>query len=105
LGAIAAGCQDQKQLTALEQYGGYIGLAYQIQDDILDIVGNTETLGKTKGKDRTKQKATFPTLMGITAAQQYAQELHEKALLSIKFLDSRGQHLASLSKFFIERVF
>lgn len=104
LGAIGAGCQDQKQLIALEQYGSFIGLAFQVQDDILDVTGNTATLGKTQGKDSTQNKATFPALMGLTAAYQYAQELHEKALLSIKFLASRGQHLASLSEFCIKRI-
>lgn len=104
LGAIAAGCQDPTSLEALKEYGHCIGLAFQIQDDILDVIGETSTLGKTKGKDSTLEKSTFPTLMGLKAAQEYAQALHEKALCSIQFLDSRGQQLASLSEFIIKRV-
>lgn len=104
LGAIGADCQDPEQLMALEQYAHSLGLAFQIQDDILDITSDTETLGKTTAKDILQEKATFPSIMGITAATQYIKSLHQKALNAIQFLEEKGQHLNALSQLLIERT-
>ena len=71
IGAIYAGA-DQAQFEALSKYGTHIGLAFQIVDDILDVVGSTETLGKTAGKDAAQQKATFPALYGLEASRDQA---------------------------------
>jgi geranylgeranyl pyrophosphate synthase len=104
LGAIAAGSQDPKQLLALEQYSECIGLAFQVQDDILDSVSDTYTLGKTQGKDRAQQKTTFPALLGLEGAKQYAQTLHDKAVSAVSFLNN-NERLIALSQFFIERLY
>ena len=66
LGAIAAGCQDDNQLHHLGQFSDAIGLAFQIQDDILDSTMPTEQLGKTQGSDEQKNKPTYVTILGLT---------------------------------------
>ncbi len=104
LGAIAAGCQDPKQLLALETYSECIGLAFQVQDDILDTTSDTQTLGKTQGKDITQHKTTFPSLLGLEGAQQYAQALHQKAVDAIASLNA-NERLIALSEFFISRLY
>ena len=71
IGAIYAGA-DRAQFEALSKYGTHIGLAFQIVDDILDVVGTTETLGKTAGKDAAQQKATFPAIYGLEASRDQA---------------------------------
>ena len=71
IGAIYAAA-DRAQFEALSKYGTHIGLAFQIVDDILDVVGSTETLGKTAGKDAAQQKATFPALYGLEASRDQA---------------------------------
>lgn len=105
LGAIAAGCQDPKRLMALEQYAHSVGLAFQIQDDILDVTSNRETLGKTAGKDVLQEKSTFPAIIGLASAKQYIQSLHQKALDAIQFLEEKGTHLTSLSQLIIQRTY
>jgi len=105
LGAIGSGCQDSKQLMAFERYAECIGLAFQVQDDILDVIGNTATLGKTQGKDVQQHKTTFPALLGLEGAKHYAQDLHEQAVESIAFLKQKGERLIDLSQFFIERLY
>ena len=71
IGAISAAA-DRAQFEALSKDGTHIGLAFQIVDDILDVVGSTETLGKTAGKDAAQQKATFPALYGLEASRDQA---------------------------------
>jgi len=73
IGAIYAGA-NQEQFAVLSDYGTHIGLAFQIVDDILDVVGSTETLGKTAGKDAAQQKATFPALYGLVASREHAKQ-------------------------------
>ncbi len=104
LGAVAAGCQDPKQLLALEQYSECIGLAFQVQDDILDRISDTQTLGKTQGKDLSQDKTTFPALLGLAAAKQYARTLHDKAVNALSFLNN-NERLIALSQYFIERLY
>lgn len=104
LGAIAAGCQDPQSFVALENYSHAIGLAFQIQDDILDLTSDTQTLGKTAGKDALQEKVTFPTLMGLEAAQQYVHNLHQNALTAIECLEEKGKHLSAVSQLLLERI-
>jgi geranylgeranyl pyrophosphate synthase len=77
-------CEAQPGLMAthryaLDRYGKLIGLAYQIQDDILDIEGDEDDLGKTAGKDVAAHKSTYPSVMGLSAAKQRAEELFDEA--------------------------
>lgn len=80
LGAIARLPQSDPAIAELRSFGQALGLAFQVQDDILDITGATEVLGKTAGKDIATQKSTYPALMGLQGAQAYAKALHEQAL-------------------------
>ncbi len=79
LGALASNNATPDSLTALDQYGVAIGLAFQIQDDILDIEGSTEQLGKPQGSDLERDKPTYPALMGLEASKVWLEELVEQA--------------------------
>lgn len=80
----ACGNVSAQATKALSDFGASIGLAFQVVDDILDVVADSATLGKTAGKDAEQEKPTFVTLMGLDAAKHYAQELLSKALASLK---------------------
>jgi len=92
LGGIAAGL-NPIQMGHLQDYSQALGLAFQIVDDVLDATADSQTLGKTAGKDAINDKPTYVTLMGLDYAQQTAKELQETA---IKNLDSFGSHAQSL---------
>ncbi len=79
LGAIAGNCQDKNQFEYLTLFAEAMGLAFQIQDDILDIESPTEMLGKKQGADLAKQKSTYPALMGLTAAKEKVETLYQQA--------------------------
>ncbi len=85
-------------LEALDRYGKCIGLAFQIQDDILDEIGHTESLGKTAGKDKAHHKSTYPAVMGLPAAQQRAANLFEEARGALAIFGDRGAPLIWLSE-------
>ncbi len=101
IGGVLGNANEEKQ-KALKNYGKYIGLAFQIQDDILDEIGNTEKLGKKVGKDREKNKLTFPTIYGIEESKKIAQEYFDKAIKSIQILDNK-EILEQIAKFIVER--
>ncbi len=88
IGAIHAGATPA-QFEALSCYGEHIGMAFQIVDDILDVVGTSGELGKTAGKDAAREKATFPALYGIEASREHAAAHLAEAL---KALDSFGEN-------------
>jgi geranylgeranyl pyrophosphate synthase len=79
MGGIAANASAE-QLSALDTYGTHIGLAFQVVDDILDVEGNAETLGKTQGKDSKANKPTYVSLMGLDGAKKESQRLLQAAL-------------------------
>jgi farnesyl diphosphate synthase len=87
----------------LDKYAKCIGLAFQIQDDILDEESDTQTLGKTQGKDRENNKPTYPSLLGMTVAKQKAQELVDEAVDSVTVLGTEAAHLQGLAKFIVQR--
>ncbi len=99
-GILGDGSLEQQK--ALKDYGRYIGLAFQIQDDILDEIGNTEKLGKTVGKDKKNNKLTFPSVYGLEESKKLAQEYLDKALKSIEILDNK-EILQGIAKFIVER--
>ena len=90
-------------IPKLREYAQAIGLAFQVQDDILDITSNTEVLGKTAGKDEQVEKSTYPALMGLEAAQAYAQELHDQAFAALAHFGEDAQDLLSISEFLLHR--
>jgi farnesyl diphosphate synthase len=85
------------QREALDRYGKCIGLAFQIQDDVLDIEGLSADLGKTAGKDSASLKSTYPALMGLPAAKQRAAELFDQARDSLQILPAGGNALMWLA--------
>jgi geranylgeranyl diphosphate synthase type II len=103
LGAHAREGLDAAVLKSLDQYGQAIGLAFQIVDDILDVEGLTETLGKKPGVDRDRGKATYTSLLGLAEAKARARALHRQALESLAPLGDNGGLLAELAGFIIER--
>jgi geranylgeranyl diphosphate synthase type II len=96
------GNADEEQQKALKDYGMYIGLAFQIQDDILDEIGNSEKLGKSVGKDKEKNKLTFPSIYGLEKSKEIAQKYLNNALKSIQNLKNR-EILEQIAKFIVER--
>ncbi len=103
LGALASGKADDALLTKLDRYGHYIGLAFQVVDDILDIESDTETMGKPQGSDAAQNKPTYPALLGMEQAKQQAQGLHQQALESLTGLGEQAQILAGISEFIVQR--
>jgi len=102
MGAIAAGATDT-QLAALDHYAAAIGLAFQVQDDILDVIADTETLGKQQGADIARNKPTYVALLGLDEARIKAQELHQQALAALVSFDTNADYLRALSAYIIER--
>ncbi len=102
LGGMAANASEP-QLAALERYGATLGLAFQIADDVLDVVGTTETLGKTAGRDLALQKSTYPSLMGLERASARAQALVAEGCAALRDVELLTAELESLAHFIIER--
>ncbi len=91
------------QLSALDDYAQAIGLAFQVQDDILDVTADTHTLGKRQGADTARHKPTYVSLLGLTGAQQKARELGDRALTSLNVFDESAAALRTLARYIIER--
>ena len=103
LGCLAAVDADPQHVHQLEHYANCIGLAFQVHDDILDVEGDTETLGKTQGKDEANGKPTYPSLIGMKAAKEMAQNLRQDALNSLAELDERADPLRWLADYIVDR--
>ncbi|MCW5588763.1 MAG: polyprenyl synthetase family protein [Legionellales bacterium] len=100
---LATSTLNPRQQHTLLQFGQYIGLAFQIQDDILDVIGNTELLGKHIGQDQAQHKATYPALLGLEQAKNKAQQAIDLALNALNLFDEQADRLRELSRFIIER--
>ncbi len=105
LGAMCSPAASDEELALLGRYADCIGLSFQIQDDILDVIGDTETLGKPKGSDEKMQKPTYPSILGLDASRQLALEQHEQALSHLAALGDRADTLRQLSANIVERDF
>ncbi len=103
LGALAAGDKGLSILPLLDRYAEAIGLAFQVQDDILDVVSDTETLGKPQGSDQNLNKATYPSLLGLESAQQKAQTLLQEALHALDTIPYNTQLLEEFARYVVER--
>ncbi|MBI1451164.1 MULTISPECIES: polyprenyl synthetase family protein [Acinetobacter] len=91
-------------IPKLREFAQVIGLAFQVQDDILDITSDTAMLGKTAGKDQQVDKSTYPALMGLEAAQAYALELHHQAMNALAHFDeSQVAELTKITQFLLTR--
>lgn len=102
MGAVLGGA-DAKQLAALTEYAQQLGLAFQITDDILDVVGDAEKIGKPVGSDEKNQKATFPALFGLDQSRTMAQEAVAQAISALEPLNDKGEMLVQLARYLLGR--
>lgn len=103
MGAISVGLTQPTTLTSLDAYANAIGLAFQVQDDIIDITSDTDTLGKTQFSDEEANKPTYPKLLGLDGAQRLAQDLHHQAVSTISPFGKNAQPLIELANYIIGR--
>lgn len=102
-GALVGG-GDESQLRALTRYGECLGLAFQIADDILDVEAPSVRTGKSVGRDGERRKATFPAVLGLTAAKVRARELRDQALAALATMPAAADPLRALARFVVERA-
>ncbi len=103
---LAVHCADgvgDAVADGLDHYAKCIGLAFQIRDDILDIEGDTATLGKPQGSDAAQEKPTYPALLGLDESKRLAAELCADATASLDGLDDRAEPLRQLASYIVER--
>ncbi len=105
LGALAGRELPDGQVKALDHFAKWIGLAFQVIDDVLDADGNTATLGKTAGKDAKNNKPTYVGIMGNSGARAFAQELKDKAELALPELGDGARRLGEIGRYIVERKF
>ena len=104
LGALAAGVSGGAELAGLERFGADIGLAFQIQDDILDVEGDPAVLGKSTGADAAHAKPTYPSTVGLESARVRARELRDTAIATLAPLGRRVAALTQLANFVVDRA-
>lgn len=102
IGAVLAGASDEK-IALLESVAGKVGLAFQIQDDILDVVSTTEMLGKPVGSDKENNKTTYVTLEGLEKAGEDVKRLSDEAIGELDMLEEKNPFLMELLKSLINR--
>ena len=103
LAALSTDNLGKPQFQALDSYAKCIGLSFQVQDDILDVTGDTNTLGKTQGADSARDKPTYPSIIGLEASQEKALELHHNALQALSIFGEEADILRYISAWFVER--
>lgn len=108
LAAVELGIHCAPQVSTdiaekLTQWAQLTGLAFQVQDDILDVVGDTDTIGKPQGSDLLQDKSTYPALLGLPGAQSYLQELHQKALQALHAIPYNTEIIEDFTAFLITR--
>jgi geranylgeranyl pyrophosphate synthase len=105
MGAIATGAATEQQLAVLKQFAADIGLAFQIQDDILDVESSTEQLGKQQGSDAANQKSTYSSIMGLEEARAEAATLYQQSVASLDIFAERTDPLRQLASFIVNRAY
>lgn len=105
LGALSSGAGDKFQLDALKKYAEAIGLAFQVQDDILDVTAQTNVLGKQQGADAANNKPTFTSLLGLAGAEDKANALYNEAISALSDFGRSADHLRDLATYIIKRKF
>lgn len=109
LAAIAAKCKDAEALNLMQQYANHLGLAFQVQDDILDVEGKAEILGKNVGQDEALNKQTFIRVLGLEAAKQSMEKLYQDAVQIIESITSinpeRKERILELTNYLLLRSF
>ncbi|MDE2305941.1 MAG: polyprenyl synthetase family protein [Gammaproteobacteria bacterium] len=105
---LAAECAPQlppEHRASLERFAAAVGLAFQIQDDLLDVIGDVATLGKATGADRERGKPTYPALIGVEASQARMRRLHEEALSALALFGDGAAPLVNLSNWLLSREY
>ena len=103
LGALAAGEKGLEVMPQLDTFADAIGLAFQVQDDILDIISDTETLGKPQGSDQELNKSTYPALLGLDGAINKAHTLLNEALQALEAIPYNTELLEEFARYVVER--
>ena len=103
LGSLSCESTSDSQMTALAAYADNIGLAFQVQDDILDVVGDTSQLGKPQGSDRDKNKPTYVSVLGLDEAKALANSLSDKAIAALQKFPANADPLRELATFVVSR--
>lgn len=103
IGAVLAGA-SKEDVMAMEECGEYIGLAFQIQDDILDLTGDEEEIGKPVGSDEKNHKTTYVTLKGLEQSAKDVEEISKKAIEILARYDVGNRYLTNLTRFLIHRT-
>jgi geranylgeranyl pyrophosphate synthase len=104
LGAISAGAQNAPERAALAEFGAEIGLAFQIQDDILDVEGSTTALGKRAGADADRVKPTYPSVLGLAKSREQALARRDRAIAALSPWGSRFAPLTEFANFLVARI-
>jgi len=104
LAAYCLDMMDAVRLQQLDHYAKCIGLAFQVQDDILDVESDTQTLGKTRGADAAAGKPTYPSIIGMSAAKQKLHDLHGEALRALDSFGASADALRYCAEFTVKRL-
>lgn len=104
LGALASETADTEMLDALQTYARALGLAFQVQDDMLDIEGATDTIGKPQGSDAARNKPTYPACLGIDGARTHLRSLQEEAIAALAIFGDSADPLRQIAKFVVTRT-
>ncbi|MCP3951843.1 MAG: polyprenyl synthetase family protein [Desulfobacterales bacterium] len=100
---VRLGGGNREQVRRLREYAGHIGLAFQVMDDILNVTGDPQLMGKATGTDRERNKTTYPTLLGLEESRTFAGDLISKALQALDNFDNRSEPLKALANYIIAR--
>ena len=103
MGALATNQATDSQIAALQKFARAIGLAFQIQDDILDVECSTEQLGKSQGSDSANDKATYTSILGIEKARSEAERLYQTSIDALDIFTDSADTLRALAKFIVHR--
>ncbi|MBX2807392.1 MAG: polyprenyl synthetase family protein [Cellvibrionaceae bacterium] len=105
LGALSTEAATEQQHSCLKKFSAAIGLAFQIQDDVLDVTADTQTLGKQQGADAAQSKPTFVSLLGLSAAREQADSYYNHALQHLEPLGDKAEHLRQLAAYIVHRTY
>lgn len=105
IGALTAPGVNEQSLMALTRYAQALGLAFQVQDDLLDIEGDTETIGKPQGSDAARAKPTYPALLGLTGAREHLTTLLENALRNLQAFGPEADPLRAMADYVVARTY